>query len=61
MESTFVGENVFQYNSGGVGYLAIGDTYQCYRIDYIREKKWFSKIDSVYIRSLTAYKDTIYY
>ena len=30
-ESSFVGENVFQYNSGGDGYLAIGDTYQCYK------------------------------
>ena len=38
-----------------------GDTYTDYQIAYTRNSQWESKIDSVYIKSLEVYTDTIYY
>jgi hypothetical protein len=60
-EHTNIGESIFRYSNGGEGYLAIGDKYQCYKLDFVRNNKWLSKIDSVYIPSLTTYADTIFY
>ena len=41
--------------------LTTGDTYTSYQIAYTRNGQWETKIDSVYIKSLEVYTDTIYY
>ena len=40
---------------------AVGDTYTPYQIAYTRNGRWETKIDSVYIKSLETYTETIYY
>ena len=41
--------------------LTTGDTYTPYQIAYTRDGQWYTKIDSVYIKSFEVYTDTIYY
>ena len=43
------------------GYPATGDTYTPYQIAYTRNGQWESRIDSIYIKSLETYTETIYY
>ncbi len=38
-----------------------GDTYTEYQIAYTRDGQWYTKIDSVYIKSFETFADTIYY
>lgn len=42
-------------------YLVIGDMFLKIKLDYTRNGQWESRIDSVYIKSLETYTDTIYY
>lgn len=43
------------------GKLAEGDRYLRFKLDYTRNERWQTKIDSVYIKSFETYTDTIYY
>ena len=43
------------------GVNLLGDSYSKYKLDYQVNGKWYTKIDSVYLKALQYYKDTIYY
>lgn len=54
-----VGEEVC--DTGSTPYPAVGEQYFRYQLDYIRGGKKNTVIDSVFLKSLEIYTDTIYY
>lgn len=44
-----------------IAYLSIGHTYQPYKITLKRQGKTYYKLDSVFVKSLETFTDTIYY
>jgi len=57
--------NHWNFGNGPFGppypFLEIGDKYFSYWIEYQIHGVWHQKIDSVYIKSFTTYRDTIYF
>ncbi len=49
------------YNVDLGGFRCIGDKYMRFKIEFLLNNEWNTKIDSVYIKSFETYRDTIYY
>lgn len=60
--TTFVGLGPFLYSDAFYhSYRWVGDTYLPFRLTLKREGVKTVKLDSVFIKSLETYRDTIYY
>lgn len=59
--ATFIGSGSFRYSDGTSPFLSVGDSYQPFSVTLKQRGVTKTGIDSVFIKSLETYKDTVYY